>query len=578
MANSFVALDVGSRSAHAVWLTMRGTRPVISKAKSFSLPMDEENPNKLISQWVDSIGLNHHFCAIALPGEQSNFQSGRIMPNDPRSVEEVANMDILQFSEMAGDQMDHSVFGFEPKNEPKVRRYILSMARPQAVQDSAREAEARHIRPSDLIAAPVALFNAAESMAGQHDKPWCYICIGDKETHIAIGVPEGLLFARSIPVGGKMFTDAIVSATGLPPVQAEVQKHAGGLGDFEKHTEELHQATDRWVAQLNAALGVYRNSFADRKFAIDAFYLTGGGALLKGLPAYLTTKLAVPVRLVTELPNVPSALKKEPCVFDIAYGLALTASRACISYLSLLPDSLKDEVAFRQKKPWWILSALLLLASLGIYSATGLYLLQSNSELLENEKKKLAAQEDINKSIQAMRKQSLQIVTNEVPLQDLLVNGPLARAVLSLVCASVDPNDWITLFCDKEFYSATEQLSEENAAQPVQAPAASPFSLFRTLRPAPVATPQQPQEVDTQQKRETLATITNVFIVEGYTPNPNLTSVKEMIKRLRTAPEIMKVDVLRDDKVLTPTGIPELNDANLPKFKRFVLEIEVKRP
>ncbi len=205
-------------------------------------------------------------------------------------------------------------------------------------------------------------------------------------------------------------------------------------------------------------------------------------------------------------------------------------------------------------------------------------MLQSNSELLDNEKKKLATQEDIDKSIQALRKQSLQFVTNEVPLQDLLVNGPLAREVLSLVCASVDPNDWITLFCDDAFYNAQEQQAEESAAQPVQAPAASPFSLFRTLRPAPVATPQQPQEVDTQQKRETLATITNVFIVEGYTPNPNLTTVKEMIKRLRTAPEITKVDVRSDSKVLTPTGLPDLKDANLPSFKRFVLEIEVKRP
>ncbi|MBP5510610.1 MAG: pilus assembly protein PilM [Kiritimatiellae bacterium] len=584
MSNTFIALDIGTRSAHALWLTLRGARPVITRKESFALPMDEENPDKLIATWVDSIGLNHHFCTIAMPGAQSLFQTGRIMPNDPRTPEQVAAMDIAQFSEMAGDEMRYGVFSFEPSNEPQIRRYILSMARPSALDEMVAKAPARHFRPADLVAAPVALYNAVESMTEPHDKPWCYIAIGDSETQIAVGVHEGLLFARSIPVGGKMFTDAIVQATGLPPVQAEVRKHADcGLGAADACSEELRLAADRFVSQLNAALGVYKSQFQDRKMAIEKYVITGGGAQLKGFKAYLEQKLFLPVQFTTEQVSAPMELEGENGVYDIAYGLALTASRCCIAYLSLLPDSLKDEVVFRQKKPWWIAGALSLLGAIAVYSVTGLYLLERDTKMLDAEKAKLAMREKIDKQIQATRQRSAQIITNSVPLSELLVNGPLARAVLTLVAQSVDPNDWITLFCDEKIYNPVEQAPEEKTAKSgAAAPAPSaPFSLFRSLRAGPAEAPK-PRPVsgdqEPQKKKDMVDALSTVFIVEGYTPNPNLKSVKEMITRLKTAQEVKRVDLRGDDQVLAPTGIPELEEEKLPNFRRFVIEIEVNRP
>ena len=53
---------------------------------------------------------------------------------------------------------------------------------------------------------------------------------------------------------------------------------------------------------------------------------------------------------------------------------------------------------------------------------------------------------------------------------------------------------------------------------------------------------------------------------------------KEMIERLKTAPEVKRVDLRSDDKVLKPTGIPEFENEKLPSFRRFVIEIEVNRP
>ena len=572
-----IAIDVGARSARAVWVALRGSVPVIHRAETISLPMDEEEPHKLIGAWVDSIGIAKHFCVVSLPGAQTVFQNGRIMHNDPRTPEQVAAMDIAQFNEMAGDAMAHDVFAFETPFEVGVRRYIMSMARPASIASAIQDTRLNHLRPADLIAAPVALFNALEPLAGDHEEPWCYVNIGHTQTEVAVGLKHGLVFARSIAVGGKLFTEAVAQATGLPPVQAEVRKHVDcGLRETDACSDSLRGAADRWVSQFNACMGVYRSQFQDRKFNLSRIVITGGGSQLKGLKEYLAVKLSLPVTTSAELPGVPESYRPFVGAYDLAYGLAVTAMRAGVTYLSLLPGDLKDEVIFREKKPWWIAAAVFLTGAMALYSGTGVYLLRRDGAQLDEEREQLRRREQIDKRIQEIKGLGAQVLTNSAPLSSLLMNGPLAREVLTLVASTVDPNDWITLFCDEQIYNPKEQESEAKAAT-TQAAARNTFSLFRTLKPA-AAAPAASDKKEPPPKKDLVDPLSSVFIVEGYTSTPSLKSVSEMINRLKTSPEIVRVDLRSDDRVLSPTGIPELEDAKNFNFRRFVIEIEVKRP
>jgi hypothetical protein len=573
-----VAIDVGARSVRAVWVQLRGSTPVVTRVEPFSLPLDEEETHKLIGTWIDKIGLTKHFCVVALPGSQTVFQSGRIMPSDPRTPEQIAAMDIAQFSEMAGDEMAHDVFAFEPAFEMGVRRYIMSMARPSSISKEVLDAELNHVRPADLISAPVALHNAIEALAGEHEEPWCYVNIGHSQTEVAVGLPKGLLFARSIPVGGKIFTEAVSQVTGLSPVQAEVRKHADcGLRETDACFEQLRVAADRWVAQFNACMGVYRSQFQDRKFTPTKIVITGGGSQLKGLKEYLGIKLHLPVITSAELPGVTDDYRPHVGTYDLAYGLAITAMRAGTTYLSLLPGDLKDEVIFREKKPWWIVAAVLLTGSMALYSATGVYLLKRDGAQLEEERQRLRKREQIDKRIQELKVLGSQMLTNSVPVSAILMNGPLAREVLTLVASTVDPNDWITLFCDEKIYNPTEQVVDASATT-AKAAVRNPFSLFRSIRPASPATAAASDKKEPPPRKDLVDPLSSIFIVEGYTPNPSLKSVREMIERLKTSPEVARVDLRSDDQVLSPTGIPELESEKIPNFRRFVIQIEVKRP
>jgi Tfp pilus assembly PilM family ATPase len=594
-SKQMIALDVGSRSVRAVWVGLRGGRPSVMRAESFALPMDEEDPHKLIAAWVDSLGISKHFCAVALPGAQTVFQNGRIMHNDPRTPEQVAAMDIAQFNEMAGDEMVHDVAAFETPFEAGVQRYIMSMARPASIAGAVQATRLNHLRPADLIAAPVALYNAMEALSAPHEDVRCYVNIGHTQTEVAIGLGNGLLFARSIAVGGKLFTEAVAQATGLPPVQAEVRKHVDcGLRETDACFESLRAAADRWISQFNACMGVYRSTFQDRKFQVAKIVVTGGGAQLKGLKEYLSAKLFLPVEAPPALPfaqgsaagvHTGPAAAAAGSTYDLAFGLALSAMGLGTVRLSLLPGDLKDEVVFREKKPWWLAAAVFLLGAMALYSATGVVLLQRDRDLLDAERDKLAQRERTDKRIQELRQLQAQLLTNSLPLSALLVNGPLSREVLTLVAQTVDPEDWITLFCDEKIYNPKEQDAKDKAETP-QAAVRNPFSLFRTLRPAApggangssagaAAAPAARKDLVDPLSATTNAA--SVFVVEGYTANPSLKSVREMISRLKTSPEIVRADLRRDDQVLAPTGIPELEGEKLPNFRRFVIEIEVKR-
>jgi len=577
-SKQIIAIDAGSHTLQALWLQLRANKPFVARIESFALPLDEENPNKMIQQWVSKHKLSKVFCNTALDGTQTVFQGGRITHSDPRTARQVAEMDIAQFNEMAGDEMQFDVADFELDFEPGMRRYIMSMARPASIEKAIHGTLQMNLRPSDLISAPVALFNALESFTSDHEDPWCYINIGHNQTDVAIGSKNGLLFARSITVGGKIFTDAVASEIGLPAAQAEVRKQSDcGLSETDACSKSLRVAADRWISQFNACIGVYRSQFPERQLQVPQLILSGGGARLKGLKAYLAVKLQMQVMDACELPNIPASYKKYAGMYDIAYGLALTSQSSATTRLSLLPEDLKDEVVFRAKKPWWVTTAVFLFIAMGVYSATGVYLLKRDGALLEAERARLNTREKIDKSIATLKAMESRMMDNSIPLARLLMNGPLSREVLSLVCSSIDPDDWITMFCDEKIYNPEEQGGSE-VTKMATATARNPFSLFRTMRPVAVSKSGKAKSDDPLIRKDLVANLDQIFIVEGYTPDPSLRTVKKLIERLKTSPSIARIDLRSDDQVLAPTGIPDLELTEIPDFRRFVIEIEVKRP
>ncbi len=552
-----IGLDIGSRTARAVWLSLHKGDIQLDRVEQISFPADEQEMAQTLRKWLEQHDLTNAFCALALPGSATVFQPGRIAPNDPRTPEQVAALDIATYNEMAGDTMGYAIASQADPFTPGTRLTLMAMVKQATIARALQLAEQHHIRPTELTPAPVALFNACESASPPHKAPHLYIDIGHTNTEVAIGLSSGLLFSRSLPIAGKAFTDALAQAHSIPAQQAETRKHNQGLEtDDPIAAKALRQVADRWLAQLSGCLSVYRSTFPVAHFQPCAIKLTGGGAKLRGFAELIAAHAKLP--LLTAPQNEPPA---------IAFGLALAMLRPPVTSLSLLPESLRDEVFFKLKKPWWIATAVILACAIALLIGSGMYAIAKSTAKLNEERKELDARKRIDESIKEIQKKAQLVMDRSAPAKTLLNNAPLARQALILACNSVGPEDYITLFCDVESY-----VPPADAKKP-----APPRAIAVSRIPAGLPASRAPKKDDKPKPPSNPAALTS-YIIEGYTMNPSMTTVRDMIQRLKSSPFTVAADLIADDLVLPPAGSESLEKGSkLPPYRHFVIRLDIKK-
>ena len=593
-----VGLDIGARNARAVWVQLRGGVPRVTRLAQMALPLEGGDADALLRSWLGQQGLLKGFASVPVSGTRLVFQPGRLAPEDPRTPRQAAEMELATFNDMAGDRMLADVAMHEWS--PGVRIYLMGMARPAVVDEALAGLEPLGVRPADLIPAPAALFNAlmplARSTTGACE---LFLDIGHNQTELAIGTPKGLLFARAFAMGGRPFTEAVAKLATVPLTQAETQKHReGSIEPGAPFAEVLRPLAERWYSQLAATLSAYRGAFPGEQFGLRRIVLAGGGAQLRGLAAYVAERTGLPVTPADELPGAASCFadagrREAPAAgarpekgvagqYGLALGLALMALDAGIAPLSLLPEPLRGEVVFREKKPYLIAASVLGALTLGVFTASLVLSIQAETSSLDAERAELRRREAMDKSITAIRQRGETLRQGGEPLRRLLLGGPMVREVISLVANAISPDDWISMICEESSYIPPARSGGTPAAAPAPTPRTGFFVPgFRSAAARPAAGAKPP--ADARPAGLTPApppSDFNVFIIEGYTPDMGLVTVKAMIQRLETSPRVRKVDLLSDDRVLPPTLPDELlaEGVELPNMRRFVIRLEAGLP
>lgn len=583
-----VGLDLGARNVRAVWVELQGGRPRVVRAERMELPLEGADADALVRAWLAQFGLKKGFASAAIPGTKLVFQPGRIMPDDPRTPRQVAEMDLTRFSEMVGESMAFDVTACERPDSSI--RYMMSMARPSVVSESLDSLRAIDIRPSDLIPAPAALFAGFASVATQSDGLVMVVDIGATKTEIAVGDVSGLLFCRSFAIGGRNFTEAIAKGGACPMQQADAQKtRDASLREGAPFAEFLTPVADRWFGQFSAVMAAFRSSINDRGLNASTIILAGGGSRLDGFREWFAGKvngaspkgqLAVASKSagasrVVSAQDIPAPEGiPDLGTFAIAYGLAVVSLETPgVPRLSLIPDSLRDEVVFREKKPYWLATAATLILALGVFTASLLVTLGREARRMDAENAELRRREKIDKEINAIHGETEALRKETKPLRELLAGGAASRYAISLVASSIAPQDWISLVCDEETYLRTE------------APKAAP-ELPKLARPGFFVPGFRDNDTKAKEASSTFKPAEakpapekskfTAFVIEGYTPDIGLESVHAMMRRMRSGERVKSVDLMSDDKVKPPVELPEaFRRLNIPEMRRFVIRLEV---
>jgi Tfp pilus assembly PilM family ATPase len=548
--NTVVGLDMGRHSVKAVWAEVRGGKPLVLRSEILPLPLNQSGSADVLTPWIRNMGLAKQSCVIGLSGEKAIFQPLLLAPNDPRTLEQAAAIEVLKYNEMASETM---IYAFSPiSTNPVERRLMLAMSRQVTVEESLASARALGVEVVDVVPSTVALFNSLEASCGHHEGTYLYINIGALTTELVIGAATGLMFARAFPSGGNAFTDALVQETPqLSFSQAEHQKLT--QGSLSPHASPqsatLTHVAERWMTQLKDCLSIFQTLYPGRKMQPVRAFLAGGGSKLRGLPEYVASNLGIEAVLPTALPGDADSPNAEELA--VAAGLAISGIQAGQVSISLLPDRDRHELAFRRQKPYWVASAVAAMLIIAVTLAGSFIAFNRTDRQLRSQQASLDRCQQIADEIESAKAKNDQAFKMARPVKNLLRGGPIVRDLITLVANAKAPDDSISMICDSDSYMSRPQESSPQKS-----------GIRDRRRTAPTtATEEKP---DTGFER---------IVIEGYTHTPNLSTVKALITKLKTAGFVSSADLLNDDELAA--GV---RGENTPAGQRFVIDVRIVAP
>lgn len=157
---------------------------------------------------------------------------------------------------------------------------------------------------------------------GKADGFWAVLDVGFRHSTLVCLVGGRVRFVRSFSVAGEAMTRSISEYCKMDVESAERQKQTVGLdsaaagGPVETppagadarlqvvHAMVMH--LDRLITEVDQSLRyvAYYAMERGRAAPIDRLYLTGGGALLKGLPKFMESRLSVKVEAVNSFQKI----------------------------------------------------------------------------------------------------------------------------------------------------------------------------------------------------------------------------------------------------------------------------------
>jgi hypothetical protein len=293
-------------------------------------------------------------------------------------------------------------------------------------------------------------------------------------------------------------------------------------------------------------MSIYRNLFHDRSASPGKIILSGGGSQLQGFAGYISSQTSLPVTMAEALPGKLD--DPESPSFVTAAGLAATGLNKGSSAISLLPANLKNELFFRGQKPFWIASAAVAALTLAISLGGGFIDLKRAQTHLAEQNRDLAERQDLGAKIERIRSKNEVVYMMAAPVKEMISSSPMIRQLMTAISNIKDDRDWITLISDDDSY-----FNRDN------------YVVRKTARTGAAAS----RKNDAGKPSDVLGIKT--VIIEGYTRNSTLATVKNLIAELDKADFVASADLLSDDRLVSTAE----GQDKTPGI-RFAIEVKIK--
>lgn len=335
-----IGLDIGSMSVRAVECSHGKDGPAITGYGQVLLPPGAiqagliQDP-KAVTLAVRQLRATNQFhtrtVILGITSQQAVVREMSVA-NLPRA--DLRKSLPFQVRDLLPLPVERSVLDFLPLENPgrnETVRGLLVAAPKEAVLSAVQAVERAGLTVSKVDLSSLALLRATARLDEQVE---AIVDVGTQITTVVVhadGVPS---IVRTIPRGGAEITTAISNRLGLPVPEAESLKCQVGLRP--ENGAEVAEAVREAIRPL---MNEIRGSFAylttgGRHTQVTRLVLTGGGALLPGLPEMLATQLDMAVEVADPMARLrhnrrgwDEGAEPVPTAATIAIGLTLGAAR-----------------------------------------------------------------------------------------------------------------------------------------------------------------------------------------------------------------------------------------------------------
>jgi type IV pilus assembly protein PilM len=196
------------------------------------------------------------------------------------------------------------------------------------------------------------------------------------------------VWQRSVPIGGNHFTKALTKELKLTFAKAEhLKRNATTAQDPKAVFQAMRPVFNDLQTELQRSLGYFTN--IDRAAKIGRVVALGNAFKLPGLRRYLAQSLGFEIERAESFrgmvgPEVLAtpAFKDNILSFGVCYGLALQGLGRSGLKTNLLPKEIRHDRLIRQKKPWAVAAAALIMLGCSIsYAAYSIQLSTVNEDM-----------------------------------------------------------------------------------------------------------------------------------------------------------------------------------------------------
>jgi len=170
------------------------------------------------------------------------------------------------------------------------------------------------------------------------EKCTALVDIGARTTTVSIFDRHTLQLARTIPIAGNHFTNAIADKLKISNDEAESLKRNYGLKGDERTFPILQSLLQRIIKEVHELLTYYENTFHRN---LDGVILSGGSSLIPKIDEYLSLNLEREVSLGESWLMLP--IEGQSILYNTVIGLALRgiSKDRALAAINVLPKSTK---------------------------------------------------------------------------------------------------------------------------------------------------------------------------------------------------------------------------------------------